>query len=332
MQSVLRAKSADSKFGVYFIGTTPPRETATLEQVEQIADKLLARLDKIDFDGLIVYDIQDESSRTDQQRPFPFSKTFEPCHYSQILGKKSVKPIITYKSVSQRNGEEFSRWLDNSWQLYGVRDIVLVGSPSSKGEQRLSLKDAYAIQKQHRFNYYLGGVAIAERHATKGNEHLRLINKDHQGCEYFITQAVYDPAATIDMLANYARECKRTGLTPRRIILTFTPCGSEKTLNFMKWLGISIPDATQWRILESTNPIAESIKVCRSNLEQIIEACMPLNIPLGLNIESLTNRKNEIDAAIRLYKLLKATMDLALAEREFNLAVSEQNILEHTDK
>jgi hypothetical protein len=36
---------------------------------------------------------------------------------------------------------------------------------------------------------------------------------------------------------------------------------------------------------------------------------------MGLNIESLTNRKDEIDAAIRLFKLLKATMDLKLAEQ-----------------
>ena len=125
------------------------------------------------------------------------------------------------------------------------------------------------------------------------------------------------------MLANYARECKKLGIPPRRIILTFTPCGSTKTLEFMQWLGISVPDATRWRIVDAPNPLAESIKICRSNLEQIIDGCMPLNIPLGLNIESLTNRKTEIDASIRLYKLLKATLDLALAEREFNLAIEQ---------
>ncbi|WP_290703151.1 hypothetical protein [Amphritea sp.] len=46
--------------------------------------------------------------------------------------------------------------------------------------------------------------------------------------------------------------------------------------------------------------------------------CGDLGILLGLNIESLTNRKEEIDAAIRLYKLLKATLDLNLAEQELN--------------
>ena len=42
-----------------------------------------------------------------------------------------------------------------------------------------------------------------------------------------------------------------------------------------------------------------------------------LNIPLrGGDIESLTNRKEEIDAAILLFKLLKATLDLKLAESQ----------------
>jgi hypothetical protein len=90
----------------------------------------------------------------------------------------------------------------------------------------------------------------------------------------------------------------------------------------MNWLGISIPESTRWRILDAKNPLAESIKVCRNNLNQIIEAVMPLNIPLGLNIESLTNRKEEIDASIRLYKLLKATLDMALAERDINTTES----------
>ena len=120
---------------------------------------------------------------------------------------------------------------------------------------------------------------------------------------------------SIDMISSYARTCKERGIEPKRIILTFTPCGSLKTLEFMEWLGISVPTATKHRILDANDPLAESIKICRNTLEQIIEAVLPLNIPLGLNIESLTNRKEEIDASIRLYKLLKATLDLKLAER-----------------
>jgi hypothetical protein len=84
----------------------------------------------------------------------------------------------------------------------------------------------------------------------------------------------------------------------------------------MHWLGISVPQASKYRILDAANPLNESIKICRDNLQQILLHCAGLDIPLGLNVESLTNRREEIDASIRLFRLLKATMELHLAEKQ----------------
>ncbi len=316
MKQDLRTKFADSSRGVYLFGTTPPKATTTDELASGIADKLLDRLQHVEYDGLIVYDIQDESSRIDMPRPFPYMRTLDPRAYSKLLRDKSEKAIITYKSVSQRDEASFIEWLDEAWNEYGVRDTVLVGSPSSEGDIQLSLNDAYKTIAKHPANFQLGGVTIAERHASKGNEHERLISKTEQGCEFFVSQAVYNAQATIDMLSSYARKCRENGTKPQRVILTFTPCGSTKTLEFMEWLGISVPEATKFRIMDAHSPLQESIRVCRNNLEQILEAVMPLDIPIGLNIESLTNRKEEIDASIRLFKLLKSIVDLKLAEAD----------------
>ncbi|PKG38266.1 methylenetetrahydrofolate reductase [Psychromonas sp. Urea-02u-13] len=314
--SILKNKSSDPKQGVYFIGTTPPKQDTDIELVSGIADKLLSRLDEIDYDGLIVYDIQDETSRIDKPRPFPFKYTHDSRLYSKLLHDKCNKPVITYKSVSQRDSADFSTWLNDAWHQFSVRDIVLVGSPSAEGEIKLSLNDAYGVLKEHNLDFHLGGVTIAERHINKGDEHIRLNNKVVRGCEFFISQAVYNAQATIDLLTRYASQCKKDGVKPKRIVLTFSPCGSEKTLEFIEWLGISVPEATKLRILESENPLKESLLINRNNFEQILQACLPLDIPFGLNIESLTNRKEEIDAAILLFKLLKATLDLKLAESQ----------------
>ncbi|WP_415887484.1 methylenetetrahydrofolate reductase [Neptuniibacter sp. QD29_5] len=316
MKQDLRTKFADDRRGVYLFGTTPPKDGTAEETAQGIADKLLERLQHVDFDGLIVYDIQDESSRIDKPRPFPFMRTLDPRAYSKLIREKADKPVITYKSVSQRDKEAFISWLDEAWNEYGVRDTVLVGSPSSDGDIQLSLNDAYAALAEHPADFQLGGVTIAERHASKRNEHERLVSKTEQGCEFFISQAVYDAQATIDMLSSYARKCREDGVKPKRVILTFTPCGSTKTLEFMEWLGISVPEATRFRIMDAHSPLQESIRICRNNLEQILEAVMPLGIPVGLNIESLTNRKEEIDASIRLFKLLKSVVDLKLAEAD----------------
>lgn len=115
------------------------------------------------------------------------------------------------------------------------------------------------------------------------------------------------------MLTSYAQECELNNIKPNRVILTFSPCGSAKTLEFINWLGVSVPEETSERILSAADPLYESIKINHSNLLQILDAVIQLNIPLGLNIESLTNRKTEIDASILMYKLLKGTMDQALA-------------------
>ena len=315
MKSELANKFQDPSRGVYFIGTTPPKSTLEEEQLNQISQKLLDRLDNIEVDGLIVYDIQDETSRIDKPRPFPFMETHDPRAWSKRLYQASHKPVITYKSVSSRTPEAFSGWLSEAWEDFGIRDLVLVGSPSSDGDIKLPLPDAYDTLKASSHSFNLGGVTIAERHAKKGDEHLRLMKKSDSGCDFFISQAVYNHQATADLVSRYARACKEKGEAPKRIILTFTPCGSAKTLEFMEWLGISVPDATKHRILDSETPLNESIKICRNALEQIIEVALPLGIPLGLNIESLTNRKEEIDASIQLYKLLKATLDLKLAEQ-----------------
>lgn len=312
----LQEKIEDTNQGVYLIGTTPPRIGTDKAQLETIAQKLLGRLHEIEYDGVIVYDIQDESSRTEQARPFPFKQTVDPRDYSRLLRDLSQLDVITYKSVAQRGVAEFTQWLDETKNKYQLNNLVLVGSPSSAGDIKLSLPDAYHTLSEQQHGFFLGGVTIAERHASKRNEHERLIEKTAQGCQYFISQAVYNAQATIDLITSYARSCKAQGIAPKRIILTFTPCGSEKTLEFMQWLGISVPEATKWRMLDSQNPLSESVRICRENLDSILKSCAHLDVPLGLNIESLTNRKEEIDASINLYRLLKATMELNLAEKQ----------------
>ncbi|RJE76739.1 hypothetical protein CWB96_12610 [Pseudoalteromonas citrea] len=312
----LQDKIQDPNQGVYLIGTTPPKQGTDRAQLETIANKLLARLHEIEYDGVVIYDIQDESSRTQAPRPFPFKHTVDPCEYSQLIRELSQLDVITYKSVAQRDASQFNEWLSDTKDKFGLDNLVLVGSPSSTGDIRLSLPDAYKALAAHQESFFLGGVTIAERHASKKNEQQRLIEKTAQGCEFFISQAVYNPQETIDLITSYARTCKQQGDTPKRIILTFTPCGGQKTLEFMEWLGISVPDATKWRMLDSQNPLSESIRICRENLDLILQSCARLNVPLGLNIESLTNRKEEIDASINLYRLLKATMELNLAEKQ----------------
>ena len=114
------------------------------------------------------------------------------------------------------------------------------------------------------------------------------------------------------LLADYARDCRGAGVKPRRIVLTFAPVGREKTMAFLNWLGVRIPLETARAILGAANPLAKSIEICRDNLRRILEQPYARDIPLGINIESVSINRDEIDASV---DLLHTLHEVAAARR-----------------
>jgi len=151
-------------------------------------------------------------------------------------------------------------------------------------------------------------VLIAERHNDERSEAARLLAKAVEGCRYFISQTVYHAAPTQRLLRDYLRDCRGAGVEPRRIVLTFAPCGREKTLGFLRWLGVNIAPETERAILGAPNPLAKSIDICRENLSRILEQPYASHIPLGVNIESVSINRDEIDASIELFHALAEVM------------------------
>ena len=45
-----------------------------------------------------------------------------------------------------------------------------------------------------------------------------------------ISTQVYDPAPTIRLLRDYGDACRKEGLQPCKVVLTFAPCGRAKTM------------------------------------------------------------------------------------------------------
>ncbi len=297
----------DTRRFVFLYGTTPPRADTAPERIERAASRLAARTAELDLDGLVVYDVQDESERTRQPRPFPFLPTLEARTYSQTLGSRAGREIICYKSVAAMSEDQWRVWLDETCRAAdGPRCLSLVGrAASASGPSGMPLPQAIREASHRPRGLTLGGVVIPERHRPGQSESERLRAKTEAGCRYFISQAVYAPGATIQLLQDYARLCREHGEEPQRIILTFTPCGGPATLGFMKWLGISIPAETEQAILSSTAPLTESLKVCASHLSRILEAVGASEVPLGVNVESVSIRREEIEASVDLCHTLR---------------------------
>jgi hypothetical protein len=60
---------------------TPPRAATSAIRAQEIADITAKRLRELDLDGLVLYDIDDESDRNPEERPFPFLPTMDPAEY-----------------------------------------------------------------------------------------------------------------------------------------------------------------------------------------------------------------------------------------------------------
>ena len=115
-------------------------------------------------------------------------------------------------------------------------------------------------------------------------------------------------APTQRLLRDYLRDCRGAGIAPPRIVLTFAPCGREKTLSFLRWLGVNIAPETERALLGAANPLAKSIEICRDNLRRILDQPYAAHIPLGVNVESVSINRDEIDASIDLFHALRDVM------------------------
>ncbi len=302
----LHSRLTDANAFITLYGTTPPRADAAEERIAQAAERLATRLTTLPLDGIVVYDVQNEAGRTTVPRPFPYLPTIDPRRYSQRLRTLIKLPTITYKCIADMTPTTWPAWLTAAHEDFGVEYLSLVGLPTTRGQtSAMPLSQATKMAATHPGNFTLGGVAIAERHRHGQSESLRIHHKTTTGCQYFISQAVYDPAPTIAMLTAYARECAERQETPRRIILTFTPCGRPKTLAFIQWLGVALADSTIKAILNDPAPLQRSIAICRDNFRAILEHPAIRGIPLGLNVESVSIYKDEIDASLELYAVLR---------------------------
>jgi hypothetical protein len=294
--------------GIRLYGIAPPKLATDPERLRAIAAQHVARLRALAPDGLVVYDIQDEPGPGGQARPFPFLPTVDPDAYAyEALTDLAIAKIV-YRCVGARSREAFSSWLDAVRAATDRRLSVFVGAP--RGRSRgpgLPLVEAYALARAVP-NLILGGIAIAERHAAKGDEHRRMLTKQDRGCRFFITQSVYDGSSTKSLLSDYALSLQASGRSPAPVVLTFSPCGSVRTLEFMKWLGISFPRWLENELRHSSDTLSRSVDLCESVFSDVQDYAREKHLPIGINVESVSIRKSEIDASVELYRRLSSRL------------------------
>ena len=296
MEITTRIRSGLGDFVLFAI--TPPRRSTPAQRLPEIARATVERLDHLDLDGLVLYDIDEERSRNPAERPFPFSPTVDPSEYRTEHLQAWRTPAVVYRAVSKYQREELRTWFAEQDPRRTL--TVLVGAAAGVTTPAVSLADAQALRAELNPELLLGGVAIPERHSRRENEHLRLIAKQEAGCRFFVSQVVYDLNAAKNLVSDYRYECESRGLAPVPMVFTFSVCGSMKTLEFLRWLGVDVPRWIENDLRHSTNTLAASLEHAQATALELIDFCRLLGVPFGLNVESVSIRREEIEASVDL--------------------------------
>lgn len=259
----------------------------------------------MDIDALIIYDIQDESDRTEEERPFDFIRTVDPSVYANDYLKALDIPKIVYRCVGNYDKDDFVEWLNSGIDEYSV----FVGTAAVDQRVKITLGEAYEACKSAEKRPLIGGVTIPERHLVLRDEPQRIKSKVESGCDYFVSQCVYDVAISKAFLREYKLYFEEQGLEIKPIIFTLTPCGSKKTLDFIKWLGIRIPKWVEEDLLMAEDMLAHSINLIECFFVELTAFAKKLGVPIGCNVESVSVRKTEIEASIQLAKDLRGYIE-----------------------
>ena len=300
---MFKASIMNEMTGVVTYGITPPKAKTEKEKLLTIAEKRSQRINSLGCDGLIVYDIQDESNRTEERRPFEYFPTLDPLNYTvDMHGNINCEKII-YHVVGKYTRDEFIKRLTlaNEHNFHSV----LVGAASKHQATRMKLSEAYEIWRAYAGSGLLGAVVIPERHHHKEDEHLRIIEKQKSGCSFFVSQCVCNLEMAKNFISDYCYAVEDANYRKSYFIFTLSICGTVETLNLMNWLGIDIPKWMKNDLSRGKDIIKESIHQNLRIAEEIKTYCQQKHLCCGFNVESISPKKAEIDAAMELCEHIK---------------------------
>ncbi len=294
--------------GIRLYGIAPPKLASDPDQLREIAAQQVARLRVLAPEGLVVYDIQDEPGRDGQARPFPFLPTVDPEGYAYDALAELAIPKIVYRCVGAHSRDVFSSWIDTVRAAAGRRLSVFVGAPRGRSRSPgVSLTEAYAQARD------CPNLVDCNRHRRAArreeDEHQRMPPSRTTGALLHHTVGV---RFRFHEVVAFRLRTVTAGVQPlaRPIVLTFSPAARcARCSGIWKWLGISFPRWLENELRHSADTLERSVDLCESVFADVQDYAREKHLPIGINVESVSIRKSEIDASVELYRRLSARLD-----------------------
>jgi 5,10-methylenetetrahydrofolate reductase len=283
----LRNKILNSQLPVVVYEIIPPRIVDGT--IESYSEKISSLLSQTHIDAINIPEIHAEESRG--KRPVGDRVRAEPREFGRLIQESVGIEAIVNRVCVHGGFEQQEEWFRSTLDEFGIENFVIVGGESSEinypGPNVIeSAKMLREITLEDKTEIFLGGICLPSRK----NESERMLRKSQNGVEFFTTQVIYDSEDVSKMIGHYERACENSGVSPKRILLSFAPISTKKNLDFLKWLGVEIPEPTEKYIFEEPGEINNrSIEVSTKILDEIIQHINEheIMVPIGLNIEHI---------------------------------------------
>ncbi len=155
-------ESKNRESGILVYGITPPKKITPSEKIEESAKRTIERVKSLPIDALIVYDVQNESTRTKENRPFSLQASIDPLTFvNEHLNELEVEKII-YRPAGIYSEAELIQWFKNLHEQKA--HPVLAGIPSSDHVPKSTLTQAYALWSKYKETSVVFAISIPERH------------------------------------------------------------------------------------------------------------------------------------------------------------------------
>ena len=265
----------------------PPREKdGTLNSYAEIISSLLSQTH---IDAINIPEVRDESMRG--ARPVKNKTRAEPREFGKLLQDIVGIEAIVNRVVVHQPIEEEINWIEETYTIYEIENLIVVGGESSKINYigptvNSALRAINSRIDTNGCDIFCGGITIPSRL----KESKSLINKSKNGSEFFTTQVLYDSSKIKRMMSHYQVRCNKTNTFPRRLLLSFAPVSSQKNIEFLKWLGVEIPNKTESYLKgHPASMIERSLNVAVGVLNETLDHIKEndLTVPIGLNVEHI---------------------------------------------
>jgi len=274
----LRAKIQDLARPVILYELIPPKAgiAEELETQVEVVRGLAGLVDAINIPEII-----EESRQGERRSRLP--ERIEPRAFARAIQEAAGMETVINRVTVREKAESQRDWLKETYEVYGVRNLVLVGGESGSMEYPgPNVLETAALASKSGLDFFLGGISIPSR----SREAARIRRKYEHGLRFFTTQVLFDPNDTVDLLQAL------NGLDVR-IFLSFAPVTNLRDVEFLQWLGVDVPRNVAWTIEQAAGPAmaAEKTTAMASRILTDIFDNLPSHPPaMGMNVEQITRR------------------------------------------